>query len=115
MLRRTCVECIAWALVLPVVYAAGIRPAQAAQTATTTIRVKDMHCEACAAKIRRGLFAVPGVVNVKTNVKAHMAVVSPQQNRQPSPRAMWEAVEKAGFEVTQLAGPAGIFTEKPAR
>ena len=72
-----------------------------------------MHCEACAAKIRRGLFSVAGVVNVKTDVKTHVAVVVPQQNRQPSPRAMWEAVEKAGFQVVQLEGPSGTFNEKP--
>ncbi len=86
---------------------------QAANTATTTIRVKDMHCEACAAKIRRGLFSVAGVVNVKTDVKAHLAVIVPQQSRQPSPRAMWEAVEKAGFQIMQLDGPSGAFTLKP--
>jgi copper chaperone CopZ len=84
-------------------------------TTPTTIRVKDMHCENCAAKIRRGLFSVAGVVNVKTSVKAHVAVVVPQQTRQPSPRAMWEAVEKAGFEVVKLEGPAGTFTQKPQR
>jgi copper chaperone CopZ len=86
---------------------------QAANTPTTAIRVKDMHCEACAAKIRRGLFAVAGVVNVKTDVKTHVAVVMPQQSHQPSPRAMWEAVEKAGFQVVSLEGPGGMFTEKP--
>jgi periplasmic mercuric ion binding protein len=85
----------------------------AESTATTTIRVKDMHCEACATKIRRGLFTVAGVVNVKTDLKAHLAVVVPQQSRQPSPRALWEAVEKAGFQVMQLDGPSGTFTDKP--
>ncbi len=89
--------------------------AAAANVPAITIRVKDMHCENCAAKIRRGLYAVAGVVNVKTHVKTHVAVVVPQQNRQPSPRAMWEAVEKAGFQVVQLAGPGGTFTEKPQR
>src|SRR5438874_540348 len=85
----------------------------AASNSVTTIRVKDMHCEACAAKIRRGLFSVAGVVSVKTDVKTHVAFVIPQQDRQPSPRAMWEAVEKAGFQVVQLEGPRGTFTEKP--
>src|SRR5262245_33200464 len=76
--------------------------ARAADSPTTAIRVKDMHCEACAAKIRRGLFSVAGVVNVKTDVKTHVATIVPQQNRQPSPRAMWEAVENAGFQVVRL-------------
>jgi copper chaperone CopZ len=111
------VRSIAGAVVLAAALAAvttvGAPPAQAANVVATTIRVKDMHCEGCAAKIRRGLFAVAGVVNVKTNVKTHSAVVMPQRSRQPSPRAMWEAVEKAGFEVVRLEGPSGTFTDKP--
>jgi copper chaperone CopZ len=106
---------VRWLIVASVLAAASDSIARAANPATTTIRVKDMHCEGCAAKIRRGLFSVAGVVNVTTNVKAHTAFVSPQRNRQPSPRAMWEAVEKAGFEVVQLHGPGGAFTEKPQR
>jgi Cu+-exporting ATPase len=74
-----------------------------------------MHCENCAMKIRRKLFAVPGVVNVQTSVKANRAVVMPQQTKQPSPRALWEALEQAGFEPVHLEGPAGTFTTKPRR
>jgi copper chaperone CopZ len=89
--------------------------AHAANSAMTTIRVKDMHCESCAKKIRSKLFTVAGVVNVQTNVKANVATVTPQRDRQPSPRAMWEAVEQAGFQVMQLEGPSGTFSSKPQR
>lgn len=82
-------------------------------TAMTVIRVSDMHCANCAGKIARKLYTVPGVVQVKTNLKAHSAYVTPQQGRLPSPRAMWEAVESAGFEPVQLEGPHGAFTAKP--
>jgi copper chaperone CopZ len=89
--------------------------ANAANSAPTAIRVKDMHCEACATRIRRKLFAVAGVVKVQTNVSANQAFVTPQRDRQPSPRAMWEAVEQAGFEPVKLEGPSGTFTSKPRK
>jgi len=78
----------------------------------TVIKVSDMHCAACAQKISRKLYAVPGVVQVKTNLKQHAAVITPEKNRQPNPLAVWEAVEAAGFAPTELTGPAGKFTKK---
>ncbi len=78
----------------------------------TVIKVSDMHCAACAQKISRKLYAVPGVVQVKTNVKQHSAVVTPEKTRQPDPVAIWEAVEAAGFEPTEISGPAGKYASK---
>ena len=54
----------------------------------TVIKVSDMHCAACAQKISRKLYAVPGVVQVKTNLKQHAAVITPEKNRQPNPLAV---------------------------
>lgn len=88
--------------------------AQAANnSAMTVIQVSDMHCANCAGKIARKLYTVPGVVQVKTNLKAHSAYVTPQRGRQPSPKALWEAVEIAGFVPVRLEGPHGLFTSKP--
>jgi len=78
----------------------------------TVIKVSDMHCAACAQKISRKLYAVPGVVQVKTNLKQHAAVVTPEKTRQPDPVAIWEAVEAAGFAPTEISGPAGKFASK---
>ena len=98
--------------------AAGVIPAgvQAAQQTTkvTTIRVSDMHCANCARKIAGKLVTVSGVLQVRTHLASHTATISPQQTKQPSPKAMWEAVEKAGFKPVKLEGPSGVFTEKPA-
>ncbi len=85
----------------------------AASPVATVIVVDDMHCANCARKIAGKLYAVPGVVDVKANVPANTATVVPQQQRQPSPRAMWEAVEKAGFQPLKLQGPYGTFLSKP--
>lgn len=84
-------------------------------TASITLRVKDMHCSDCAQKIARKLYAVPGVVKVRTDVKKHVAVIVPEATRQPSPKALWEAVEKAGFEPVQLVCAAGKFDKRPTR
>jgi len=86
---------------------------EAAQTQVTSIRVTDMHCSNCARKIAGKLVAVPGVLNVRTSVLSHTATITPQQSKAPSPKAIWEAVEKAGFKPVKLEGPAGVFTEKP--
>lgn len=87
--------------------------AQAAQSQQTVIEVKDMHCGHCARKIAGKLYAVSGVVEVRTNVKKNLAYVKPGQNKVLSPRALWEAVEKAKFTPVRLAGPNGTFSEKP--
>ena len=86
----------------------------AAAPVHTTIQVHNMHCASCAKKIASKLYAVPGVIGVKTSVAANTAWVTPQRQRQPSPRALWEAVEKAGFKPARIDGPAGAFTAKPA-
>lgn len=86
---------------------------QAADPTFTTITVTDMHCEACAKRIAAKLYRVPGVVQVRADVAKNLAIVVPQQQRQPSPRAVWEAVEQAGFQPVKLTSPTGSFTTKP--
>ncbi len=81
----------------------------------TTIHVTDMHCATCAKKIAAKLYGVPGVLEVRANVKADKAYVVPQKTKTPSPKAIWEAVEAAGFKPTKMSGPAGKFTKKPSR
>src|SRR5262249_43948091 len=41
------------------------------------------------------------------------AVVMPKPGQAVSPRALWEAVEKAGKTPTKLEGPSGTFTARP--
>ena len=79
----------------------------------TTITVTDMHCKHCAQKIASKLYLVPGVLEVRASLKANQARISPQANLAPSPKALWEAIEAAGFVPVSLSGPAGEFTSKP--
>lgn len=87
--------------------------AAAPSAPTTTIHVKNMHCGHCAQKIARKLYTVASVKKVKTDVKQGTAVITPEATRQPSPKALWEAVEKAGFKPVKLTTPEASFEEKP--
>ena len=87
--------------------------AERPQTRMTVIEVETMHCDDCAREIASHLYRVPGVVGVSTNLDAQRVFIDPQQNIDPAPRAMWEAIESAGYEPVRLAGPFGVFTTKP--
>jgi Cu+-exporting ATPase len=80
----------------------------------TVITIEDLDCPTCAKKVEKMVAAVPGVASVKTDVKTMTATVTPLADKAPSARALWEAVEKAGFQPTKLQGPGGTFTSKPA-
>ena len=81
----------------------------------TAIVVKDMHCTNCAKKIARKLYSVKGVKGVRAVVKTNTATVTPEKGKQPSPKALWEAVEAAGFKPVKLAGPLGTYKQKPKK
>ena len=114
-------------LLLSVLYATTLAssPVIAANTATTpqsklkmtrgetAIYVADMHCKTCAKKIARKLYTVKGVVKVRTNVKADVAIVTPQKNKKIDPLALWSAAKASGFPAVKLVGPAGTFVPHP--
>jgi Cu+-exporting ATPase len=79
----------------------------------TTISVADLHCEGCAKKVVKGLITVQGVAKAQADVEARTVKVTPRAQAVLSPRALWEAVEKAGKEPTKLEGPSGVFTSRP--
>ena len=84
------------------------------QTKNTTIVVKGMHCQSCANKIIAALQKVPGVAAANADAKRGLAAAAPTDMQQlPSPRAQWEAIERAGFTPVALYGPYGAFKQKP--
>ena len=87
--------------------------AQAAQPEFTWIYVSDMHCGACAKKIARKLYALPGVMKVQTHLEKDFVVITPQAGKTLSPRQLWDAIEVVEFTPVKLIGPAGTFEEKP--
>ena len=87
--------------------------ALAEQPTHSVITVEKMHCAGCAKKIAARLYTVRGVKEVRVDVKKKTLFVLPQTGATVSPRAMWEAVEKAKDRPIRLAGPSGTFTSKP--
>ncbi len=85
----------------------------AADPPATTISVKGMHCQGCASKVANNLQAVKGVGKADVDASKAVAVVIAKDNAVLSPKALWEAVEKAGYTPTKLVGPTGTFTKKP--
>ncbi len=88
-------------------------PAAKPAANATVIAVEDMECPTCAKKIVAKLSAVAGVAKAEADLKGSRVVVTPKDKAAPSARAMWEAVEKAGFKPARLEGPAGKFTAAP--
>ncbi|MBA4189379.1 MAG: heavy metal transporter [Planctomycetaceae bacterium] len=86
---------------------------QAADPVPTKLTVPGMDCLSCAKKAGDKLYAVPGVADVKVDIKAKLLIVTPKQGAAMSPRSLWEAVAKAGYEPSKLEGPNGSFTTKP--
>ena len=109
MTRQNCWKQVAAALVALTVGG----NLQAADPVPTTITVPDMHCGGCATKVAARLSEVTGVAKVQTDLQAKKTVVTPKAQTVLSPRALWEAVEKAGKQPTKLEGPGGTFTAKP--
>lgn len=85
----------------------------AANPAPTTIAIPDLECQGCAKKVAAQVYAVPGVATVQANVQGKTATITPKPEAVLSPRALWEAVEKAGKQPAKLEGPSGTFTAKP--
>ena len=86
---------------------------RAAEPAPTTISVQGMHCVACAAKVAGNLHSVTGVEKAQVDAEKAVAIVTAKSNVNPSPRALWDAVEKAGYKPVKLVCPGGTFTSKP--
>lgn len=79
------------------------------------LTVDGMTCAGCAKAVSKALAAVEGVEAVAVDVKAKTATVTPKAGKTPSAKDLWEAVEKAEYKPTKLAGPGGSFDKKPAK
>lgn len=79
----------------------------------TVISVEKMHCASCANRIANKLYEVNGVEKIQVDVEKKTLWIHPKAGVQPSPRGLWEAVEKANDRPINLHGPYGVFTAKP--
>ena len=86
---------------------------RAADAKPTVITVSNIHCAGCAKKVTDQLATVAGVAKTEADVTAKTVKITPKANATLSPKALWEAVEKADKTPTKLEGPSGTFTAKP--
>jgi len=79
----------------------------------TKVSLKELHCEGCLKKVTKELVKVPGVTSVRGDLDSATLFISHKPGMNPSPRGMWEAIEKGSQTPTRMEGPTGIFTQKP--
>lgn len=83
------------------------------QSRAVAVYVDDIQCKNCAKKIARNLYSVPGVVAVHADMEQNAVIITPQNDKDPAPQAIWEAVESANFKPVKLIGPYGTFHSLP--
>ena len=80
----------------------------------TVVHVDGMTCGGCAASVAKAVSGLSGVQDASADPKSGTVTVIPKAGATVSPKALWEAVEGAGFTPTKIAGPNGSLTEKPS-
>ncbi len=82
---------------------------------TITFTVKGMCCEKEAGPCVKELEKVKGVGKVKADTKKQVLTIEPKPKTEPSPKELWEAVEKAKVTPIKLAMAHESFTKKPKK
>ena len=75
----------------------------------TIVYVGDLHCKHCAKSLTSKLVTVKGVKSVRADIKADVAVITPQSKKKLDPKALWAAAKKSGFPAIKLVGPNGTY------
>jgi copper chaperone CopZ len=101
------------AMALAISLSGFVAPLLAVGPNYTRITVEKMCCSKETKKIGAALYVRPGVKLVECNVKAKLVFITPQANKQLSPRMIWECIEEADCLPVKLEGPHGTFTQKP--
>ena len=100
---------LAWMMAYAAIGSAAETPS------STVVSIKGMHCVSCANKVTKKLLAVPNVKSASVDPEKGSAIVVTADGKELSPKAVWEAVEGAGYQPTELKGPAGTFKTKPTK
>lgn len=79
------------------------------------IKVKGMSSAAEATAAADELMKVKGVGKVTSNVKTGTLTIEPDPYKAPSPKAMWEATERAKLKVIQLTMDHDKYDSKPKK
>lgn len=95
---------------------AGLAVGSSAQTpavAYTAVVLDDIHCMGCARKIAKHVHTVPGVFEMRVDLKTKMIWAMHRQGMTPSPGALWDAIEAADHLPKKMQTPTAIYTSKP--
>jgi copper chaperone CopZ len=82
---------------------------------TMTFTVKGMCCEKEAGPVVAELEKVKGVAKVKGDPTKGTLAIEPKPKTDPSPKEIWEAVEKAKVTPVKLATAHETFIKKPKK
>lgn len=93
--------------------AAGLISAQTPAPAFTRVKVEGMDCMGCAKKINKKVMAVPGVAEMRVDLKSRTIWAIHRPGQTPSARAIWEAIERADHTPTRMDTPSGSHTARP--
>ena len=83
------------------------------QSAATIVTIQGEMCGGCVKKMQGTLAKVPGIASVEGNAVEKTMTIVPASETKLSPKAIWEAIEKAGKKPAKLVGPDGEFVSKP--
>src|SRR3954464_9641525 len=87
--------------------------ARAQGPAFSKLTLTELDCGNCAKKVAKQVVAVPGVAEVRYDLKAKALWAIHKPGATPSPRKLWEAVGQAEHEVQRLETPTGTYVNKP--
>lgn len=97
---------------------AGLAAVSEAQTpappAYTAVMLDDgFCCMGCAKKVSGKVTAVPGVAEMRVDLKTKTIWAMHKAGVTPSPRSLWEAVEAADHQPVRMQTPTAVHTSKP--
>ena len=71
---------------------------------TTLLKIGGMTCQNCARHVREALEKVPGVESAQVNLDAARAQVKALPGKDPTLKALIDAVVRAGYTAEERAG-----------
>jgi len=95
---------------------AGFAPADDKKTdeaKLTKVKIDDLDCPTCAKALVKVVLKLPGVEKAEADVEKQILTITPKGDKKPSPKEIWEAIEKEGYTPVKLEGPDGKFEKKP--
>lgn len=112
MNKKIKTACLALA-VLACLAAVSEAQTPAPQAYTAVVLDDSFCCMGCAKKINGKVTAVPGVAEMRVDLKTKTIWAMHKAGVTPSPRSLWEAIEAADHQPVKMQTPTATHTSKP--